>query len=798
MAVNDSPASFGELLRDHRRAVGLTQEELAERAGVSPRSISGLERGDAHIPRRDTVALLVRALRLAGPEREAIEATVDGLRRSRASASVDQVPIQHGRTTGARGAHNLPRSLISIVGRELELVELAGALSTAPLLTLVGSGGVGKTRLAQELVRNQAATYADGSWLVELAGLTDPALVPGAVAAAVGLRDTHTQDMTQTLTEYLKPRHVLLVLDNCEHLADVCAQLVGALLGACPRLQVLATSRQPLAIAGEVIWRVPPLQLPDLQQSQSLEQIASAAAVQLFLERARAVNHALLLNDDNALAIARVCVGLDGIPLALELAAARTRVLTVQQLAERLEYDSGVLRGANRAGLPRHRTIRATIDWSYALLDDRERLLLRRLSVFAGGWTLAAAEQICSGAGIEPRAVLDLLTQLADKSMVLVDATDAAARYRLLEPIRQYAVEQLQAAGEAAPYGARHAAAFLELARTGDAGLAGPNEVSSLDRFEAEHSNFRAGLRWALVHHDGEAALRSAAALFRFWERRGHFQEGCAWLEEALASAGETPARYRARAYNALAFLYWRGGDARRAEPIAEQALAFSREAGKSRDVAQALLNLGMIAFYRGRPRLAVSRLEESVLFGRQAGYLPDLSLALTFLGRTLLWATRGPQNAQAAGVLQESLALAEAAESRYALGHALATLGDLAWRQGDASGAISLWQRSLVIRSQLADRRGLSGSFERLAWGLAASDQFQAAAWLFGAAEAQHNVLGVGLHHDEQIDHAHQVTVVRQHLGADFTAAWSDGRAASLDEATNHALEVTRWLTPA
>ena len=278
----------------------------------------------------------------------------------------------------------------------------------------------------------------------ELAGLTDPAQVHGAVAAAVGLRDVPVRTMRHTLTEYLQPKHLLLVLDNCEHLVEACAELVAHLLRTCPRLQVLATSREPLGVAGEITWRVPPLELPDLQQLKSADQIARTAAVRLFVERARSVNNTLILTDDNAPTIARICIGVDGIPLALELAAARVRVLSLEQLAERLEDDFGVLGGANRSGLPQHQTIRATIDWSHDLLGEPEQVLLRRLSVFACGWTLPMAEAVCSGAGIERAGVLDLLTQLVDKSMALVDATDATARYRLLEPIRQYALERLE------------------------------------------------------------------------------------------------------------------------------------------------------------------------------------------------------------------------------------------------------------------------------------------------------------------------------------------------------------------
>jgi non-specific serine/threonine protein kinase len=517
--VDEPSIAFGDLLRDYRRAAGLTQEQLAERAGISPRSISEMERGSAHVPRRDTVALLVRGLGLSDSERGAFESLVTGTRQRRREHT--RARPNHA-TVLVRSApdglkHNVPRALTSFIGRERELSELAEALPTTPLLTLIGAGGVGKTRLAQELLRAHATDYADGAWLVELASLTDAALVPSAVASAVGLRDLHERDVTEVLAEHLQPRRLLLVLDNCEHLVEACAKLVAALLPVCPELQVVATSREPLAIPGEVIRTVPPLELPDTRTPQPPEQIMRSAAVRLFIERARAANNALLVTAETLPVIARICVGVDGIPLALELAAARARTLAVDQLAARLEHDSSVLGRAARAYLPQHQTMRATLDWSYALLSVQERTALQRMSVFAGGWTLELAEEVCVGTAISQAQVLDLLQQLVDKSMVLVDATQTVARYRLLEPIRHYAAERLEASGEAPACRARHATAFLNVAEIADIDPAGTAEISSLDRLEREHENLRVALRWVLSNQRHIAALRGAAALFQFW-----------------------------------------------------------------------------------------------------------------------------------------------------------------------------------------------------------------------------------------------------------------------------------------
>ncbi len=569
--ADEPSAGFGNLLRDHRRAAGLTQEQLAERAGISQRSISDMERGGEHVPRRDTVALLLRALGLAGSDREAFEGLVERRRRRRPMPdrpAIDQAPLITERVF-ERPKHNLQRSLTSLVGREQELAELDRVLATAPLLTLVGAGGIGKTRLAQELVRNHVASYPDGSWLIELARLADPSLVPSAVAAALGLHDIKARNITSTLAEYLRPLKLLLVLDNCEHLVEACAELVATLLRTCSHLQVVATSREPLAIAGEVTWGVPPLGLPEPHAQPSPEQIMLSAAVRLFIERAQAVNNALVLTPENLQQVARICIGVDGIPLALELAAAHARVLPLEQLAHRLEYDSEVLGRTIRMGPPQHQTMRATLDWSHQLLGEQERALLRRLSVFARGWTVPLAEVVCSGAGINAAHVLGLLTRLVDKSMVLVDVTDAVGRYRFLEPIRHYALERLEASGEATKYWARHAAASRYFAQIGEAEPAEPTEISSRDQLEAEHDDLRIALRWALTNQDRAAALRCTSALFHFWELPRHFQAGCASLQQALPSSDDGPASYRGRALNVLTALYCRGAHIDGAQPIA-------------------------------------------------------------------------------------------------------------------------------------------------------------------------------------------------------------------------------------
>jgi non-specific serine/threonine protein kinase len=780
--------TFGEVLRNYRRSSGLTQEELAERAGLSARSVSGWERGEGATPRRDTMALLVRALGLSGTDRARFEGMIARARAPRTAPAVKLV------TAVDRGddQHNLGRAINSFVGRERELAELAPLVQTAPLVTLVGAGGVGKTRLAQELAWRAKGDFADGVWFVQLAELSDASLVPSAIAAAVRLPDASVRKTTALLADYLQHQHLLLVLDNCEHLVEGCAELVALLLQTCPNLHVLATSRESLALMGEMIWPVEPLGLPDLGGSHTAAELAHTPAIHLFVDRANLLNPAFAVTDDNAAVLVRVCVALDGIPLAVELAAALTRVLSLEQIAERLGCEGGVLHGSNNSAPPRQRSIRATIDWSYELLDERDQRLLRRLAVFAGGWSLQTAEQLCAGSGSGQAGVLDVLARLVDKSMVIADASGRSARYRLLEPIRQYALEQLQASGEADEFAARHAALMLSMPQSGaSTDDYGPEEIASLDRLESEHANLRVGLRWAIDHGEADAGLRAAAMLFRFWERRGHIQEGCAWLEEALATFRDVPSMYRGQALNALGFLYWRLGNYDQAQAISEQGLVVNRGAPESLALAFALGNLGVIAYVRDEPEAALRWLEESVAISRRIGYGPLLSVVLTFLGRSLL-RLHGPADPRPTQVLHESLAIAEAARARYAMGTAFLALGDVDWRRGAVGAAVLFWTRALEVQALMQDQPNIVATIERLAWGPVAADQLESVISLFGAAHAQRRLLGITLRQELLIDHDERLAAARSQFQGDFDGVWRRGEALSIREAVALALNVS------
>ena len=541
------PGAFGALLRRRRLAAGLTQEMLAERAGLSARGVQDLERG-AHRPLADTVRRLGAALGLTEEDKAAFLAAARPVapRAPPAAAGRDGPP-----------RHNLPPQLTSFVGRERELAEIKAALERTRLLTLTGAGGCGKTRLALRAAADLLARYPDGVWLVELAPLADPAVVPAAVAAALGIPARPGQSLEATLVNALRHKGLLLLLDNCEHLLDACARICDMLLRGCDGLVALTTSRQALVIDGETSRRVPSLAVPPEDGTGQAEQLADYEAVRLFTDRALSVQPGFAIMPQNAAAVAQLCRRLDGIPLALELAAARLRSLSVDQLAARLDQAFRLLSGGSRVALPRQQTLRATLDWSYDLLADQERRLLGRLSVFAGGWTLEAAEAVCVGNGIEPEEALDLLTALVDKSLVTPEEqANGTRRYRLLETLRQYGREKLQASGDAAGVSGRHADFFVALATATLPELQSARQVEALDWLEAEDANARQALDWLVAHDDGEAAVRLAIVQARYGEYRSRVGHARATLQRALTTPGVGPAT-KARALAWLGQTGW-------------------------------------------------------------------------------------------------------------------------------------------------------------------------------------------------------------------------------------------------
>ncbi|MGH3697476.1 MAG: LuxR C-terminal-related transcriptional regulator [Pseudonocardiaceae bacterium] len=515
--------------------------------------------------------------------------------------------------------NDLPSELSSFIGRNTELTQISGPLQRVRLLTLTGAGGCGKTRLALQAAADAIDRHPEGVWWVELARLEDPTLLPAVVISALGLRDVPGRALLDTLVEHLKNRRALVALDNCEHLLAACAQLVDALLRACPGLTILATSRAPLGVSGETTWRVPSLSLPTEPQREPIKGLRQSDAVALFIDRATQVHPHFTLTSANAPAIAQICHDLDGIPLAIELAAARVRMLAPEQIVDALSDRFHLLTGGARTAMPRHQTLQASIDWSHELLSHGERTLLRRLSVFTGGWSLDAAEQVCPAGGIERYAVLDLLTGLVDKSLVTTDEQGPQTRYRLLETIRHYATARLTDTGEAECLRNRHLAYHLTLAQAAEPQVLGAGRHDPiLHTLTTELPNLRAALEWAALS-DPDAGLRLVNALTLFWLFTGRYQEGDAAYARALDAATAQPTPLRGRALAGRAHLAQHGGAYQTAPGWAQAALETGQACGDSWTQGRALNVLGRSVSFVD-PASGAPLLQRSLQLATQAG----------------------------------------------------------------------------------------------------------------------------------------------------------------------------------
>jgi non-specific serine/threonine protein kinase len=620
------------------------------------------------------------------------------------------------------------------------MAEVKQFLATTRLLTLTGSGGCGKTRLALQLAADVLEEYPEGVWLVELAALADPALVPQTVASALGVREEPGRPLTATLTEYLRGKQVLLVLDNCEHLLSACVQLADALLRGCPSLRMLASSREGLGIRGEQTYRVPSLTMPDARHLPPLETVHEFEAVQLFADRARLSQATFLITLANAPAVAQICERLDGIPLAIELAAARVRALPVEQIHERLDDMFRLLTGGSRTALPRQQTLRALIDWSFDLLSEGEQTLLRRLSVFAGGWTLGAAEAVCMGENVEAWEVLDLLTSLVDKSLVPYDEQGGEGRYRLLETVRQYARDRLLDSGEAAAVWARHCDWCLTLAEQAEEGLHTTSQKAWLDRLEREHDNLRAALGWC--SSDGpEAGLRLGGALREFWWVRGYHMEGREHLAALLALPGaEAHTAARAKALHGAGRLAYSHADFETARAFFEESLAIQRGLGNKRGIAESLNLLGWAAHAQGDYGAARPPQEESLAISRELGHKHGIAWSLIHLGQGAL--EQGEYGA-ARTLLEEGLAISRELGHKEGVAGSLEPLGCVAHAQGEYEAARVLFEQSLAVSRELGGKDLIAWSLNGLGWVAHAEGEYRTAQALFEQSLAIFRELG-------------------------------------------------------
>jgi predicted ATPase/DNA-binding CsgD family transcriptional regulator len=725
----------------------------------------------------------------------------------------------------ASSLHNLPAEVSSFVGRGPDVDDIARMARHIRLLTLTGTGGSGKTRLALRAARELVPDFADGVWLVQLAPLTESARVPRAVATALGIHDSGNRPLLATLTTALASRKLLLVLDNCEHLIGAVARLAETLLRACPQLHILATSREPLRVPGESTWRVPPMAVSD-PSVMSTETLADIEAVALFLDRARARQPEFTLSACTANAVATICCRLEGMPLAIELAAAQLGVLAPEQIASRLDRALHVLKGGSRSE-PRQETLRAALDWSYALLEEAERTLFRRLAVLAGGFDVEAAEGVGSGDGIGRDEVLGLLSALVEKSLVEPRPDGAAMRYSLLEPVRQYALEHLIRRGELERLERRHAQYFTELVEAAEPKLMSGERGPWMEILARDQANLHAALAWsrrATEHSDIEVGLRLAGTLVFYWVFRGETSDGLEWVEAMLSrespgSGYRAAPAVRAKALYGACELAWLAGQTALARERAEESEALWRALGEKRWLAYTLQSLPMAV---DSPRARESVAESLRLF-EEVGDAWGAALALATPDYFALMTDPGAA-ARGETRLQEALAGARSVKDDWITAQALNLLGDLARSQGDDvtagaryEDALDLLRRqgltgtvpsllhnlgyvalnwgelrrallrfreSLALFRDQGDQRGMADCLDGLACVLAVMKQSERAAGLFGTAEALRTLIGSAVWPGNAADRERGLARIRAGLDkGKLAAAWEAGRVSPISE---------------
>ncbi|MCE7989510.1 MAG: hypothetical protein DYG89_50810 [Caldilinea sp. CFX5] len=741
---------------------------------------------------------------------------------------------------------NLPIPVSSFVGRQREIAEIKACLQGTEtpdigqhkvvrdrrlppvrLVTLIGAGGSGKTRLALQVATALVDAYADGVWWIDLVALQEASLVPQVVAHTLGVSEAHQTPLPTTLLQFLQKKELLLVLDNCEHLIDACAQLAYTLLSRCARVQILATSREPLGITGEHVYPAPILSLPGSCVGLSPERLLDYEAIRLFVERAQSIDPDFRLTTANAATICQVCQRLDGIPLALELAAARMKVLTVEQIAGRLNDRLRLLTAGSRTAAPHHQTLRATLDWSYDLLTAEEQLLFRRLAIFAGSFPLAAVEEIC---GPLPAPTLDLLTHLVEKSLVTVERTGQGVYYRLFETMRDYAREKLLSSGEIEHLRLRHLHFFIRATESLY------DQWDSVDReywmacLERLHNNIRIALRRAMESGKAVEALRLAAATGSFWELRGYWGEGRQWLAQALALSDRTGTYLNQaadlRSWTALALaragaMTWRQCDFTGARILLEKSLALDRKVDKWDGISATLGILGGVAFEQGDYAAAQAYYTESLAaahvmgtkhpvamahfcLGLVAYHLADYSAAHEHLAESLtrfreighsdvayslnaLGNLANLQGNEAAAwpFYQECLTLRRTIGDKRGVAATLNDIANLTAKQGDYGAAYTHYQESLRLFQELGNQRGVVGAFSGLARLQQVQGNLHLAVKLLGAVETHLSALTARLDEPEHSDKAQAIATLRAHLEpATFDATWSAGCRLSLEQA--------------
>jgi predicted ATPase/DNA-binding Xre family transcriptional regulator len=737
-------ANFASELAGVLHELRITHKALAQQLGVTHHSVDSWTRAaDPTLPSHTNLNKLCDLLegrkpgagkRIAQAAGHSWEPRATGREAGQGLRVEGSVPT--ATAEGEVPPSNLPYPNNSFVGRERELIELGGLLEETRLLTLTGPGGIGKTRLALQLASNLLPKFPHGAWLVELAPITDPVGVARTVAQALHLREQPGRTIVQALQDYLQSKALLLLLDNCEHLVEACARLAFELLQSSQSLRILATSREVLRVAGEVSRPVLPLGLPSADELKTNEtetvQLGGYSAVQLFVQRAQARNPQFALTDLNAATVMTVCQRLDGMPLAIELAAANVSVLSVEQLATRLDNLFGLLAAGSRVADPRHQTLRAAMAWSYDMLSEPEQAVFRRLSVFTGGWSLEAFEALCRSIDIPDLEAVSLLRRVADKSLIVTEEQRGETRYRMLETIRAYASERLVECGEQEASLDWHLGYYQVLAKEAEIELLGEHVSTWMERVGLEHDNFRAALDRALRVRDGVAAGQLVFGLFRFWDRAGFASEGLKWIDATLALGEAVPADLQANVYNAAGIISYNQMDYARATRYYEHSQTLARQLGDMKRVAGTLNNLGLIAKQQGDYEWAEHLFTEYVEMQREWGDMKRVAMGLCNLSNVPIY--QGDY-ARAQALCEESLQIFRELNDSYSITVLAEYLGLIALRRGEFDGAISWFEVYRAGQLERQFKRAATHALKHIGTAMLRKGELAKAAELFKEA---------------------------------------------------------------
>lgn len=606
--------------------------------------------------------------------------------------------------------NNLPVQLTSFIGRDEEIKEVKELLRSTHLLTLTGTGGAGKTRLALQIGADVIDDFANGVWFVELASILDPLLLPQAILNALRIKEEPKKTLEEILTGYLKDKEILIILDNCEHLIEACALLTEKLLTTSPKLKIIATSREGLKCAGEQTHRILSLETPNLKGEISIEQLTQYESVRLFIERALALNPKFKVNNKNAPALAGICTQLDGIPLAIELAAAHIKVLTVERIYERLNDRFSLLTGGKRTALPRQQTLKALIDWSYDLLSEQEKVLWGRLSVFIDGWTLEAAEKICSGNKVKKEEILDLLSLLVEKSIIIFN--EEQERFRILESLKQYGEEKLRELNEIDEILSKHLYYYTKFSELAEPKLKGNEAMIWLEKLEIEHCNLQFAIEYSLSGSDREKGARLGVALVKFWDIRGYYSTGRRLLESILIDKIGISMSMIGKAMNGAGTLATNQGDYVQAQQFHKDGYAMYCKLGDKHGIANSLNNLGILSYIQGNYEPARKFFDDSLEIKIRIGDKDGVAGSLNNLG-LVMYCQKDYKQAQK--FFKESLTFKQEIGDKDGVAASLNNLGLVTYSQKDYVQAQKFFQDSLALRQEMGDKRGISYSLNNL-----------------------------------------------------------------------------------